>query len=97
MKTKTFELSLKTNCLSSSPATCSDAMIEKLKPLGLKLIANNSTDTVNGFISIVHAKLEHLVRIEIYTEDEKPNTQHLSTFETPITIPSENQIKSLLQ
>jgi hypothetical protein len=96
MKSKTFELSLNTNCLSSSPATCSDAMIEKLKPLGLKLIANNPKDTVNGFISIVH-DTEHLVRIEIYTENEKPNTQHLSTFEKPITIPSENQIKSLLQ
>ena len=96
MKTKTFELSLNTDCLSSSPATCSDAMIEKLKPLGLKLIADHAKDTVNGFISIVH-DTQHLVRIEIYTEDEKPNTQHLSTFETPITIPSENQIKSLLQ
>jgi len=96
MNTKTFEISLNTDCLSSSLATCSDAMIEKLKPLGLKLIANNPKDTVNGFISIVH-DTQHLVRIEIYTEDEKPNTQHLSTLEKPITIPSENQIKSLLQ
>jgi len=48
MKTKIFELSLKTNCLSSTPATCSDAMIEKLKPLGLKLIAEHSKDIVNG-------------------------------------------------
>ena len=96
MKTKTFELSLNTDCLSSSPATCSDAMIEKLTPLGLKLIANNPTDTVNGFISIVH-DTQHLVRIEIYTEDEKPNNRHQSTFEKPITIPSENQINSLLQ
>jgi len=95
MKTKIFELSLKTNCLSSTPATCSDAMIEKLKPLGLKLIAEHSKDIVNGSISIVH-DTEHLVRIEIYTEDEKPNNQHQSTLEKPITVPSENQVKSLL-
>ena len=95
MKTKTFELSLNTDCLSSSPAKCSDAMIEKLKPLGLKLIADHAKDAVNGSISIVHDK-EHLVRIEIYTEDELPNTQHQSTLQKPITVPSENQIKSLL-
>ena len=95
MKTKTFELSLNTNCLSSSPTTCSDAIIEKLKPLGLKLIANNPKDTVNGFVSIVHDS-SHLVRVEIYTEDEKPNHEHQSTLEKPITIPTENQVKSLL-
>jgi hypothetical protein len=95
MKTKTFEISIKTNCLSSSPAFCSDAMIEKLKPLGLKLIADNSKDTVNGSVSIVHAP-EHLIIIEIYTETENPNDHHLTRLEKPVTIPNENQIKSLL-
>jgi hypothetical protein len=95
MNTKTFEISMNTNCLSSSPALCSDSIIEKLKPLGLKLIADHAKDTVNGFVSIVHDS-SHLVRIEIYTENEKPNIHHQSTLEKPITIPSENQIKSLI-
>ena len=95
MNNKIFEISLNTNCLSGRFDECSNAIIEKLKPLGLKLIANTPQDVVNGFVSIVHDS-QHLVRVEIYTQNEKPNNEHQTTFEKPITMPSENQIKNLI-
>ena len=96
MKTKTFEIQTKTIC-KQGDFTCSNSIIEKLQPLGLKLRADNPTDTVNGFVSIDHNPNHHIIRIEIYTENEAPNNQHSSTLEKPITIPNENQINSLLQ
>ena len=98
MKTKTYEIKT-TGCNSVSAKeceACSDAIIEKLKPLGLKLIADNPEDAVNGSISIVH-DTEHLVRIEIYTETEKPNTEHKSTLKKPKDIPTEKQCLDCLK
>ena len=95
MKTKTFEIQTQTIC-KQGDFTCSNNIIEKLKPLGLKLMAANPTDIVNGFVSIDHRPNHHLIRIEIYTENEAPSSHHSSTLEKPITVPSENQIKSLL-
>jgi hypothetical protein len=94
MKIKTFEVTTKMNC-ETALDKCSDKIIEKLKPLGLKLIADHPNDTVNGSVTILH-DVEHIIRIEIYTESEGPNKDHLATLEKPLTIPNEHQIKSLL-
>ena len=95
MKNKTFEFKIKMDC-ESVPSKCSDKIIEKLKPLDLKLIADHPNDTVNGSVTILHG-IEHVIRVEIYTENEGPNKDHLATLEKPLTIPNEHQIKSLIQ
>lgn len=96
MKIKTFEVTTVCEC-DPILSRCSDKIIEKLKPLDLKLIANNPNDTVNGSVTILHIGTTHHIRIEIYKENEAPNPEHLATLEKPLTIPSDEQIKSLLR
>ena len=94
MKTKIIVIKKKIDCVMPL-AQCSDNIIEKLKPLGLKLRADKEIDTVNGFVSIVHAK-EHIITVGIYEENEDPNQEHLSTFKKSNKIPNEKQIKDLI-
>lgn len=94
MKTQIFEIKKSMTC--EDPVKCSDAIIEKLKPLGLILRADKETDTVNGYVSCVHELNNHLIIIGIYQTNEEPNNEHKTTLQTPITIPSKNQLESLL-
>lgn len=90
-----FEIEKNMNC--SIPENCSDNIIEKLKPLGLKLRADKETDTVNGYLSMNHAPNNHTLTIGIYEEDEKPNVMHLTTLKRPNKFPTQNQIENLLK
>ena len=83
------------NMSCTEAAKCSDNILEKLKPLGLKLKAETETDTVNGYISCTHGKT-HKITIGIYEQDEKPNNTHNLTHKKPSKIPSKNQIEKLL-
>jgi hypothetical protein len=94
MKTKIFEIKRAMRCTDA--IKCSDEIIEKLKPLGLVLRADKETDIVNGYVSCSHETNNHLIIIGIYDENQNPNEEHKSTFEKPITIPSRNQLESLL-
>ena len=94
MKTKIIVIKKKIDCVMPL-AQCSDNIIEKLKPLGLKLRADKETDMVNGYVSIVHAK-EHVITIGIYEENEDPNQEHLSTFKKPSKIPLEKEFLNLV-
>ena len=102
MKTKIFEFTIKKNC-SRPFHICSDEIIEKLKPLGLKLRIDKNDDIVNGFVSMIHAPNNHSIIITIYEENEKPiidstlANYHLATFKRPTKFPSQNQIEKLLK
>ena len=95
MKGKTFEFTIKKKCTKSDK--CSDEIIEKLKPLGLKLRADKETDIVNGYLSMVHENNNHLIIVGIYEEDENSNVEHLTTFKKPTKFPTQNQIEKLLK
>jgi len=95
VKTKIFEI--EKNIVCSIPVKCSDDIIEKLKPLGLKLRADKETDTVNGYLSMNHIPNNHTLTIGIYEEDEKPNDEHLTTLKKPTKFPTQNQIEKLLK
>ena len=57
-------IKIEKNMSCSIPSECSDNILEKLKPLGLKLKAETETDTVNGYISCSHGKT-HKITIGI--------------------------------
>jgi len=99
------------DCLTIDPMKCSDNIITKLKTLGLKLKADNSTDTVNGGVTIDHGyghftngvyiptnKIErkHTIKINIYTKDELPTDQHQTTLKKPSKIPTLEEIKKII-
>ena len=94
MKTKIFEFTIKKKC--SDFVECSDQIIEKLIPLGLKIRADKDSDIVNGYLSMVHTSNNHLVIIGIYEENENPNYEHLTVLKKPGKIPTEKEIKDLL-
>ena len=74
-------------------------IVEKLIPEGIKLRADKATDTVNGHITIDHnigLLKKHLIRVTIYEKNEKPNAQHLTTFERPKYFPTLEEIKNLI-
>ena len=102
MKIKTFEFTIKKKC-SRPFHVCSDEIIEKLKPLGLKLRVDKEDDIVNGFVSMVHAPNNHSITVAIYDENENPITDltstgfHLTTFKRPAKFPTQNQIEKLLK
>ena len=81
------------DCINS--IKCSDNIVKKLKPLGLKLKGETENDTVNGYISCTHGKT-HKITIGIYEKDEKPSEAHNLTHKKPAKIPSKNQIEKLL-
>ena len=96
---------------STAVFACSDKTIIKLTPLNIKLIALKPKDTVNGSLSIDHGYGEfvnnkwintdkilrpHTFTVEIYTNNESPNTRHKTTFEKPTTIPTKSEIEKLL-
>ena len=89
-------IEIEKNMSCSIPAECSDNILEKLKPLGLKLKAENENDTVNGYISCTHGKT-HKITIGIYEQDEKPSNTHNLTHKKPTKIPTEKQIEKLLK
>jgi hypothetical protein len=89
-------IKIEKNMSCSIPSECSDNILEKLKPLGLKLKAETETDTVNGYISCSHGKT-HKITIGIYEQDEKPSNTHNLTHKKPTKIPTENQIEKLLK
>jgi len=95
MKGKTFEFTIKKKCTKFDK--CSDEIIEKLKPLGLKLRADNENDIVNGYVSMVHAPNNHSITIAVYEETENPNAEHLTTLKRPSKVPTQNQIEKLLK
>ena len=95
MKTKTFEFTIKKKC--SHCESCSDEIIEKLKPLGLKLRADNDHDSVNGYLSMIHENNNHRIIIGIYEDNENPNWEHTTKLIKPTKFPSENQIGKLLK
>jgi len=75
---------------------CALTIQNKLENPNLKLHADNETDTVNGSITIRHIQGAHEIIIEIYDNDQSPNTDHKSTFKKPVPIPTKNQINALL-
>ena len=81
------------DCINS--IKCSDNIVKKLKPLGLKLKAESETDIVNGYISCTHGKT-HQITIGIYEKNEEPSDTHNLTHKKPTKIPSKNQIEELL-
>tara|TARA_R110002110_G_scaffold18302_3_gene76986 strand:+ start:1393 stop:1668 length:276 start_codon:yes stop_codon:yes gene_type:complete len=89
-------IEIEKNMSCTDAAECSDNILEKLKPLGLKLKAESETDTVNGYISCSHGKT-HKITIGIYEQDEKPSEAHNLTHKKPTKIPSKNQIEKLLK
>ena len=99
------------NCLTMTPEKCSDSIITNLNTLGLKLKADNSTDIVNGGVTIDHGyghftngvyiptnKIErkHTIKINIYTKDQLPTEQHQTTLKKPSKIPTLEEIKKTL-
>ena len=102
MKIKTFEFTIKKKC-SRPFHVCSDEIIDKLKPLGLKLRVDKEDDIVNGFLSMVHASNNHSITVAVYQENENPITDststsfHLATFKKPTKIPTKKEIEDLIK
>ena len=94
-KSKIYTITKKITCTDNFQ--CSDSMIEKLQPLNLKLKATKSTDIVNGSITIDHTPNKHMIIIEIYQEDKKPEGMRATTLEKPSKTPTETEIKQLLK
>ena len=88
-------IEIEKNMSCTEAAKCSDNILEKLKPLGLKLKAESETDVVNGYISCSHGKT-HKITIGIYEKDEKPSNTHNLTHKKPTKIPTESEIKKAL-
>ena len=86
------------DCSKIKPSQCSDAFVDMLKMEGLKVKADNETDTVNGYLSIEsHDKLKHRLHIVIYDKDEAPSQKHLSTFKKPSKTFTLNELKKILE
>ena len=81
----------------SRPSYCSDLIVEKLIPEGIKLRADKATDTVNGHITIDHNPKNHIIHITIYDKNEKPNNKHLTTFQKPQRMPTLDKLKKLIK
>ena len=43
-------------------------------------MAINKTDTINGYINILHTPNNHTISVMLYENNEAPNTEHKSTF-----------------
>jgi len=84
------------NITCSDSLVCADAIRLKLETSQLKLHADKKTDIVNGSITIRHIKNSHEIIIEIYDEDEQPNTGHSSTLKKPTKMPTKALLKTAL-
>ena len=90
-----YTITKKINCDNIKYSECSDNIIKKLSSLNLKLVANNETDTVNGYLHIIHGK-PHQIKIELYEKDDKPDPKHKTTFQKVKNLPTLEEIKKLL-
>mgnify|MGYP003144234270 CR=1 FL=1 len=80
------------------PSECSDKLREKLeKKFNCKLMALKKTDSVHGAISIDHIPNKHVIRIDFYTKNEKPNDEHKSTLSKLSSIPSSKNCEECLK
>jgi len=93
--------------------TCSNNCCDKfVKQLGLKIKADNETDTIHGSISIDHGfglydikgnytqannvLRPHTFIVRIYTKTEQPNFEHRSTLQKPSKIPTQKDCENCL-
>ena len=85
----------KTSCDKS--ITCADNIRTKIEgKFNCKLMTTNETGIINGYISILHTPNNHLITVEFYDKDEKPNNDHTSTFKKLSIIPTESEIKKII-
>ena len=64
-------------CLDSK--TCFVSLLDKLETeTGLILQNKNPDKIVNGSLSVWHHSQGHLLKVEIYENDEEPNNEHIS-------------------
>lgn len=94
-----FLIEKKIDCSKIKNYECSDNIVEKLIPHGLKLRADKETDKVNGHLRIDHhigLLKKHKIYITIYEKNEKPNVYHLTTFVKPKIMPSLKFFNDLL-
>ena len=76
---------------------CENTIIGKLeKKFNCKLKALTESDSVNGYVSILHQKNDHIVTIEFYDKNQNPNIEHKSTFKKLEKIPTMKQCKECL-
>ena len=85
----------KTSCNDS--IKCADNIRTKIEgEFNCKLMSRNETDIINGYISILHTPNNHLITVEFYDKDEKPNNNHKCTFKKLGKIPTEKEIKKII-
>jgi len=95
LQCKTHIIEKKITCDKSY--TCSDKLRVKLeKEFNCKLMALKETDSVHGSLSIDHTPNKHVIRLDFYTETEKPNDEHKSTLVKLSSIPSSKNCESCL-
>jgi len=104
-----YVITKKTSCESSNligvlsnssdkSILCADNIRTKIEgEFNCKLMSRNETDIINGYISILHTPNNHLITVEFYDKDEKPNNVHTSTFKKLSTIPTESEIKKAIK
>jgi hypothetical protein len=69
-------------CLDSY--TCHTSLLDKLETETELVLQNKNQDKiVNGSLSVWHHHQGHLLKIEIYDNDEKPNNEHVSYLKKP--------------
>jgi len=92
-----FLIEKKIDCSKLKPYQCSDLIVEKLIPHGIKLRASKETDKVNGHLRIDHNIKKHKIYVTIYEKNEKSNAQHLTTFEKPKHFLTLEEIKKIIK
>jgi len=96
MECTTHLIEKKITC--SIMSECSDKLREQLeKKFNCKLMALNETDSVHGAITIVHTPNNHIITLDFYTKNEKPNDEHTSTLSKLSSIPSSKTCEECLK
>jgi hypothetical protein len=86
--------------LDNSALTCEETSDKVLVALGhrpdFKLRADNEGDTVHGSVTIIHYDGYCEISVEVYEVDELPDATRKSTLKRPDTIPTQANIKAML-
>jgi len=87
---KLIKYTFERNMTCKIPCDCSDKIAVMIETENFKVVAQNETDTVHGYISINHIAGKHKIDVYIYDSDEKPNSKHASNQKKSISKPSKS-------
>jgi len=84
---------LRKDITCTNSGDCSDMVVDKLEKLGLILMSRKKGSIVNGSVTIHHEQNNHMIRVEIYESNEKPNSKHFGDFKKPSKMPAKKELE----